>query len=267
MPGLQARSSATVRWQPAPAAGSQPAPSGPTSAPRWRPHPSSDPVRLPSVPVRPGQAPIAARTTAGSATARPYRHRPSLLRPRRRHPWVSPCWRRNHPRSHPPTRGERPCHSPRAPSTAGRAVGRKARGPRSNRCPAACFSPFAFCQALRRTHPCAVGVRFQRPRPLTDACARLGVTPPPVVALASPAAAAVPVRQATPAPAKLLPPNLPSQPLRRKTGAAPRPRPSEPAFVAAVSAIHGALTTNPQQHAVGVEAYAGRDAAVFDAST
>jgi hypothetical protein len=72
LPGLQARSTAPVRSQPAPAAGPKPAPSGPTPATPLAAAPIRRSGPLPSVPGRPiAQTPIAGRTTAGIATARP----------------------------------------------------------------------------------------------------------------------------------------------------------------------------------------------------
>jgi hypothetical protein len=245
MPGLQARSSATLRSQPAPAAG---APSGPTSATPLAAAPIKRSGPLPSVPVRAGQAPIAARTTAGSATARPL-STPALAAQAKKTPPLGlavlapkpPTVAPGPPVASAPVTARAPQAPLVAPSVA------KPVAPA-----ATAASPHAFLPSLSvkpsvahtpARSASAPATKTTHPTPAQGS----GVTPPPVAALASPAAAAVPARQATPAPAK--PPS--AQPAfaapAQKTGAAPRPRPSEPPSSPPFSAIHGALTTTPHR--------------------
>ncbi len=246
MPGLQARSSATVRSQPAPAAGPQPAPSGPTPATPLAAAPIKRSGPLPSVPVRAAQAPTAARTTAGSATARPLstsavaaqaKKTPPLglavLAPKP--PTVAP----GPPVASAPVTARSPQAPLLAPSVAKPVV--PAAAAASPRAPLPSLSAKPSVAQTPARSVSAPATKTTHPTPAQGS----GVTPPPVASPASPPAAAVPVQHATPAPAK--PPS--AQPAfaaaARKTGAAPRPRPSEPPSSPPFSAIHGALTTTP----------------------
>jgi hypothetical protein len=246
MPGLQARGSATVRTQPAPAPGPQPAPSGPTPATPLATAPIKRSGPLPSVPVRAAQTPIAARTTAGIATAHPLstsavaaqaKKTPpmGLAVPASKPPMVAP----GSPVASAPVTARAPQAPLIAPSVA------KPVAPA-----AAAASPRAPLPSLSAKPPVAhtparsVSAPATKPTHPTPAQGS-GVTPPPVALPVSPAATAVSVQHATPAPAK--PPS--AQPAlaaaAQKTGAALRPRPSEPPSSPPFSAIHGALTTTP----------------------
>jgi len=217
----------TVRWA-ARAAGRLPTrPVRPTSATPLAAAPIKRSVRYRSVPVPPRASAIAARDHRGKAPLPvPYRHRPSAAQAKKTPPWVSPCWRETtHGRTRPhPWRA--PLSQPARPKHRWSRVGRKAPWPRSNPARRVLFFPSLSVKPSVANHPCAVGVRSSDQEPLTRRLRKArGSLPPPVVALASPAAAAVPVRQATPAPAK-----LPSDPTclrspcaedRRSSAAAP----------------------------------------------
>jgi len=180
---------------------------------------------LPSVPVRPGQAPIA-DGPRGKRTARPLSTPALAAQAKRRHPWVSPCWRRNHHGRTRPTVASALSQPARPSIRWSRRPVAKPVAPAATAAPPRAFLP-SLSVSLRRTHPCAVGVRSSdQDHSPTPAQAR--------GSLRSGCCASFPCgrrsagRQAHLRRPNCLPPNLPSQPLRRRPaqlrGRAPRNR-------------------------------------------
>jgi hypothetical protein len=245
MPGLQARGSATVRSQPTPAAGPQPAPSGPKPATPLAAAPIKRSGPLPSMPVRAAQTPIAARTTAGIATAHPLSTSAGAAQAKRTPPLGLAVAAPKPPTVAPgPPVASAPvtARAPQAPLVAPSVA--KPVAPAASASPRAPLPSLSAKPSVAQTPARSVSApatKTTRPTPAQGS----GVTPPPVALPVSPAATAVAVQHATPSPAK--PPS--AQPAftaaAQKTGAAPRPRPSEPPSSPPFSAIHGALTTTP----------------------
>ncbi len=249
LPGLQARSTAPVRPQPTPAAGPKPASSGPMPATPLAAAPIRRSGPLPSVPVRTtAQTPIAGRTAAGIATARPGMAQAKKT---------------------PPIGVAVPAPPVIAPGPAAARAAVADRAPQSPlasmaKAPAAAAASPVALLASPAAKPSVVMTparSLSAPPPkaahLTPAQGS-GVTPPPVSSPASSPASAPPVaspaaaptsapgeavQRRSPAPAKY----PASQPAwagpADKTLKASRPRPAETPSTPLPSAIHGALIT------------------------
>jgi hypothetical protein len=253
LPGLQARSTAPIRSQPAPATGPKSALSGPAPATPVAAAPIRRSGPLPSVPGRPtAQTPIAGRTAAGIATTRPASPPASTTQAKKTPPIGVPL---------PAPPGAAPGPPAASAAVADRAPQAPLASPMAKVPAAAAASPPAPL-ASPAAKPSVVQTparslatpppKAAHPTPAQGS----GVTPPPVSA-SSPASAppvtapAAPptsapgeaVQHKTPAPAKY----PASQPVwagpADKTVKATRPRPAEPPSTPLPSAIHGALNT------------------------
>jgi hypothetical protein len=254
LPGLQARGTAAIRSQPAPAAGPKPAPSGPTPATPLAAAPIRRSGPLPSVPGRPTvQTPIAGRTTAGIATARPALP-PAATAQAKKTPPIGVAV------------PVPPVVAPGAPAARVLVADRAPQAPLASSM-AKPVVPAAAAVALRTPLASPVAKPSVAPTPARSPATPppkvthptpaqgSGVTPPPVATPVAPLASApvVPVQHKTPAPAKSPAPQPAWAGPADKTVKASRPRPAETPSAPLPSAIHGALNTTTHAAAAALK--------------
>jgi hypothetical protein len=246
LPGLQARGTAAVRSQPAPAAGPKPAPSGPTPATPLAAAPIRRSGPLPSVPVRTtAQSPIAGRTAAGIATARPALPPAATAQAKKTPPIgvavpVPPVVAPGPPAARVPVADRAP-QAPFASSMAKPVVPAAA----------AVLPRTPLASPVAKPSVATPPPKVTHPTPAQGS----GVTPPPVATPVAPPASApvVPVQHKTPAPAKSPAPQPAWAGPADKMVKASRPRPEETPSAPLPSAIHGALNTTTHAAAAALK--------------